>query len=130
MLENLKHFKVWNIKLISISILEIKFVPDGIDYTIPDNKKVNETDRYIEILIYLRGCNDGEEMTPDGKCQECKPGYYLLVAPDKTELCKECIIHEKAECLGANKLYPKTGYWRSTIYSDNMIICRNEEACL
>lgn len=61
----------------------LRFWTDGIDINIPDNRDIGTLNN-VTIAIELRGCKEGEELTPDGKCQECRPGYYLLVAPDKT----------------------------------------------
>lgn len=84
----------------------------------------------VLIELNLRLCLDGEELRPDGKCKPCPYGYYLLLAPVKTQLCKSCEIRDRAECLGMNLLYPKPGFWRSSIYSENIIQCRNDEACM
>lgn len=35
-----------------------------------------------------------------------------------------------ADCEGGNRLYPKSGYWRSSIFSDNIFKCRNDESCI
>lgn len=69
-------------------------------------------------------------MLPSGKCQTCEKGTYLLYAPITSTLCKECLSSEKAVCEGGNNLYPQPGYWRSSIYSEDFIRCRNDEACL
>ncbi|TNV88176.1 hypothetical protein FGO68_gene8013 [Halteria grandinella] len=128
------------------STQKLQFSTDGINQNIPDNSAnvtTNTSSTTIEaatsnktaasdfvIVLSLRQCLEGEEMLQSGKCQNCSAGTYLLEAPIKTTLCKECVDADKGECLGGNLLYPKAGYWRSSKYSENMIGCRNDEACL
>lgn len=69
-------------------------------------------------------------MLSTGKCKECERGFYLLLAPLGNVLCKECLSPQIAECDGGNRLYPKPGFWRSSIFSDNVMKCRNDEACI
>ena len=56
----------------------------------------------IEVLLQLRLCLPGEEMMPNGVCQVCSEGTYLLEAPIDTQLCKPCPSSGYAECLGGN----------------------------
>ena len=67
---------------------------------------------------------------PNGKCQKCEAGTYLLNAPTQTQLCLPCPISGNAECLGGNEFYPMPGFWRSSAFSDNIMECRNHIACL
>jgi hypothetical protein len=108
---------------------------DGINYDIPDNFQLknlqgSQLNKTYLISLELRECQIGEERLPTGKCQNCLTGYFLLEAPKALQLCKPCVSSEKASCEGSNKIYPKPGYWRSSIFSENFIPCRNDEACL
>ena len=81
------------------------------------------------ISLTLRPCVDGEELLSSGKCKKCDPGQYLLQAPDKTQLCKECPSN-KAECLGGNEIYPLPGFWRGSPLSEDFYTCLNNYACM
>ena len=105
---------------------------DGIDYFVPDNaayyKNITNS-KNVEVPVSLRECEDGESLLTSGKCFDCEEGTYLLIYSTEPEQCKECQT-EKSYCYGRNKVYPKANYWRSSVYSDNFIKCRNELACL
>ena len=44
----------------------------------------------FEISLDVRKCLEGEELLPNGKCQECAEGKYLLISPSDQTLCKNC----------------------------------------
>ena len=84
----------------------------------------------IEVKLDIRLCLPGEELMPNGECQICEPGTYLLIAPVDTELCKPCPESGDAECLGGNLFYPRSGFWRSSNNTENLYSCRNKDACM
>ena len=78
----------------------------------------------------LRPCIIGEEFLLTGQCSKCGLQSYLLFAPNSPTSCFNCPSSDIAVCLGGNEIYPQPGYWRSSFFTDNFILCRNDEACL
>lgn len=82
----------------------------------------DETSRVITADFRL--CDPGEEMV-SGQCSVCQAGTFTIL-PDQTN-CESCL--ENAECLGGNQVKVSSGYWRSTMSSDNIYKCLNADAC-
>ena len=79
-----------------LNYIGLKFSTNGIDYSIPDNNStssnaktsfidsVSPVSSDFEVTLNLRLCVSGEELLPNGKCQDCGAGTYLLDAPTST----------------------------------------------
>lgn len=113
--------------------VKLSFWSDAINIFIPDNLNfyhIDKKEQNFNFSIHLRECLPGEEYQASGKCAKCAKGdYYLLEAADKQTNCKEC-LRTKSQCEGGNQIYPLRNYWRSSIYSDNFMRCRNDIACM
>lgn len=79
-------------------------------------------------MIKSRNCLSGEEQTLQGTCQVCSYGFYLIQPPDRQKNCKLC--DQNAICYGSNVIVPKEGFFRSSLDSEEIIPCFNENACL
>eukprot|EP00347_Sterkiella_histriomuscorum_P011701 403371438 len=141
-------FEVSNVVFVGTpnSVQTFNITTDGIDFSIPDNAAYYSTststslsqiqqsaavaiNKQLYVTISLRDCEAGEALLSSGKCSDCAAGLYLLESPDEVVSCKEC-QSTVSYCYGRNEVYPRAGYWRSSIYSDNFISCRNDVACL
>ena len=67
---------------------------------------------------------------PNGRCQRCPAGQYLIVPPTKQTNCKECPLTGEVECLGGSTFYPAAGHWRASEQSEEVYQCRFARACL
>ncbi|TNV88056.1 hypothetical protein FGO68_gene6920 [Halteria grandinella] len=127
------------------SFLVLNFITDAINIDIPSNRKVGDklikaqelakneiivdNPLILPITLQVRGCIKGEEMLSNGKCRQCAPGSYMIKAPTSAASCLTCQT-EKSVCQGGSQIYPLSGYWRSTVDSDNIMECLNPGACL
>lgn len=78
----------------------------------------------LVLPAYMRFCETGEYQSGE-VCESCAYGYFSF-SPDME--CTRC--PNSAECLGAFKLVPKAGYWRSSNLTTNILPCPNENACI
>eukprot|EP00347_Sterkiella_histriomuscorum_P010794 403374896 len=89
---------------------------------------LNKTDLNYKLKMSLRKCAMGEQFTQAGKCTECSPGYSLKNMSEPNN-CNEC-PDQKAFCYGGAFIGPKPGYWRKSYYTDTIIQCLYQPACL
>ena len=80
--------------------------------------------------LSLRPCISGEALLSSGECTMCSEGFYLLIPPIEPTSCIACPGPSIATCMGGNLLFPQNNYWRSSLESDVLYQCRNEEACM
>jgi hypothetical protein len=78
--------------------------------------------------IESRTCVSGEEQTPEGTCQKCTYGFYLIQPPDREMACRQCDVN--AQCFGENLMAPRPGYFRSSNTSEDILACYSPSACL
>ena len=78
----------------------------------------------ITLHMEMRSCEPGETEVYRS-CFICDRGTYGF---KPSEPCKAC--PDNADCLGNVTIYPKSGYWRSGIYSAQIWPCPNPKACL
>jgi len=65
------------------------------------------------------------EKLDDNVCVPCPINFYTfeIGPPD----CNKCL--ENAECQGTTLLLANEGYWRSDLYSENLVVCL-QNGCL
>jgi hypothetical protein len=72
----------------------------------------------------MRACRLGEiYQSVTGKCISCAAGTYSLHL--NSTLCINCPDVGVASCPGGNQLMLKYGYWRDSIFTDNIAYCKN-----
>eukprot|EP00347_Sterkiella_histriomuscorum_P016375 403353429 len=110
----------------------IVILNDGINLKKESNinlmNQLNKTDLNYRLKIALRKCSMGEQFTQAGKCTECNPGYSLKNMSEPS-ICDEC-PDQKAFCHGGAFIGPKPGFWRKSYYTDTIIQCLYQPACL
>lgn len=117
----------------NFSEISVTDVPGGsavVDFTLTlsqsDTVVVLETSQLLE----FRACVVGEILynvtTSTVKCVKCTPGTYTFEEGYVT--CKEC--PENAVCAGGSNVSAVAGYWRSDIYSANMLNCKIPGNCV
>ncbi len=73
------------------------------------------------LVLKVRQCVVGEELTNDLKCKTCPDGSYLknktgkIIQQNGGGICLKCPLN--AVCLGGTMIVPTTGYFRT--YTDN-----------
>jgi hypothetical protein len=83
-----------------------------------------DTSQSVSIFIKLRNCILGETFS-NKACVSCDKGQYSI---DPTGPCLECL--PEAVCYGNYTMVPKSGYWRSSIYSTTFYQCPLLESCI
>ena len=106
--------------------------PDSVQYmraycdSIPEKKVKNDENVYkndLIIKVNLRKCLNGEQIGTDS-CKVCEEGKYLIEAAGK---CKNCPVG--GICPGGDKIYVKSGYYRSHFLSEIVYSCDLSLAC-
>lgn len=89
------------------------------------------TNNYIEdntATIYgddaVTYCIIGEYLADDGTCKECGAGVYTLTK--NAASCLPC--KSNTQCMGGYKIIVDNGYWRDSIYSDEIVSCSNQKS--
>lgn len=111
------------------TILALEFSSDLILKNIDNFDYFEVKSEYtLEIPIEVRECLPGEIYDSlVSACFVCPLNYYSFDIKDKK--CKECLLD--MDCYGGMNVSLKSGYWRSNIYSDNILECKpNPESCL
>ena len=94
-----------------------------------ETSTVDFTTENFMIEVYVRPCRPGEAFTPEGKCEVCPSGTYLLEAPREVKACEAC--ESNSRCFGQNLIAPMAAYWRpDEDKSSEFISCLNKQACL
>ena len=77
--------------------------------------------------LYFRSCVSGEVyINNDSECQLCPKGQYSFFPDD--DRCKFC--PSSAECSGGNHFFLLPGYWRPSLFSDDVYQCESSSgAC-
>ncbi|TNV74929.1 hypothetical protein FGO68_gene8072 [Halteria grandinella] len=132
-------FIVENFVLVSQpnSTQSLHFTTNGIDENIDDNMKFFDTDiqilqeskNYLDIEFLVSSCLEGESFLPNGRCQRCSLGQYMLQIPSEPTSCLQC-QQQVSECLGGSNIYPLPGYWRSSNISETFYGCLYPKSCL
>lgn len=84
---------------------------------------INSTN-YISVPLFLRKCLIGETFS-NNACVICSKGQYSI---DPNGPCLECLT--EAVCYGNYTMVPKSGYWRSSMFSSIFYQCPLLEACI
>ena len=102
--------------LFNISNMEIIATPNS------EQTVVFQTQSFsLPLKVKVRGCISGEEFKNNGEWSICQAEIkYLIDPPSKETPWKDCPI-SIAMCLGGNQIYPRSGYWRSSNTSDNIV---------
>ena len=88
----------------------------------------NDGERYESIIVVdvdMRECELGES-TIGINCVVCDPEEYSL--DPESNVCSEC--PSEAICYGNYTMVPRSGYWRTSLYTDNFHECPNPDACI
>ena len=106
-------------------------VSNGINLLIPNNAQVYSgmKEYQTEVIVFLRACVSGEELTESGECLPCPAGFFLIQAPTVPTACIQCNT-VKEICLGGGLVGPKPGYWRKSSMTDNFLNCPVASSCL
>ncbi len=80
--------------------------------------------------VYIKDCKYGEIFNPSIlRCTPCPIHQYSFADPFKAPSCLLC-DQKRMTCEGGDVVYPKAGYWRMNVLSDNFIKCPQDDACL
>ncbi len=92
-----------------------------IEKLFPHDVLNKNNDFYQIIPVHIGGCRMGEIYSKiKNLCEECMKGTFSFDYHDQN--CKNC--KKNMECLGGNKIIIDKGYWRSSLNSDKIYICR------
>ena len=71
------------------SNISFLLVSNGVNLLVPDNAKVypGMKEYQMEVVVFLRPCESGEEMTDSGECLPCPAGFYLVQPPTVPTSC-------------------------------------------
>ena len=115
--ENSSLFKLTNIKLIGQPNSTVR-----IKITSPSIRNFTTINYSLELIIHLRSCVIGELQDSSGTCIPCNGGYSFNVSD---RFCKQCL--DGLICNSFGETFVKPGYWRESIYSENIVLCENSE---
>lgn len=98
----------------------LKFTTNDINPSFFYNKNSKYSITEVLLQVSVRLCLPGEEITSKGECVTCSVNSYMLEQPKAGTKCKAC-PSEFATCLGGARIYPRSGFWRTSNSSDNFI---------
>lgn len=78
----------------------------------------------LDIPVTMRYCIIGEILNSNA-CQVCSSGQYSITL--NSTICNAC--PSSATCDGGADMYPLSGYWRSSEYTDKFFSCLLTSAC-